>query len=245
MNKKQARKQSSNKEDKSPYAFQGKKQDFNIPITEKIPWTEKQLRFNELAQSKECKILFVSGVAGTGKSLLSVYAALNAINAKKVSDLVYLRSAVESSSSKLGFLPGTAEDKLSPYLEPLMDKLSELIGEGNTQEIIKRQLVSARPINYLRGCQFSGKYVILDEAQNLTFTEMQTFLTRVGEFSKVIIAGDPMQSDIGNRSCFTKVFDSFDNETAQENGIYTFKFGKEDIVRSKILKFIVEVLENI
>lgn len=189
--------------------------------------------------------MFLSGVAGTGKSLLSVLAALEAIKEKKVSDLVYVRSIVESSSNKIGFLPGTQEEKVSPYLEPLMDKLDELIGFSSAEVLLQKGLVSARPINFLRGCQFSGKYVILDEAQNLNFAEMQTFMTRIGEFSKVIICGDPNQSDIGSKSAFTTIMDAFDTDFSKENGVKTFRFGKEDIVRSKILKHIVEVLEKI
>jgi phosphate starvation-inducible PhoH-like protein len=233
------------KKDTSPYVNQDKKQDAKISISEKIPWTDKQYDFFKQINDKHCKVMFLSGVAGTSKTILSVYSALKAINEKKVSDLVYLRAIVESSSSKLGFLPGSESDKVSPYLEPLMDKLIELVGFQAAEILIQKKLVSARPINFLRGCQFSGKYIILDEAQNLTFSEMQTFLTRIGEFSKVIICGDPNQSDIGNKSAFTKVFSAFDNEDSQKNGIFTFSFGKEDIVRSKILKYIVEVLEKI
>ena len=183
-------------------------------------------------------------MAGTSKTLISTYAGLLALADKKVSDIVYIRSVVESASSKLGFLPGDMDEKFGPYLEPLMDKLDEVVGPEITKILVQNELVGARPVNYLRGCQFAGKFVIADEAQNFTVGELTTLVTRIGEFSKVIICGDPMQSDIGN-SGFNKFIQLFDNPESAIAGIKVFKFGEEDIVRSKILKFIVTKLKEL
>lgn len=237
------KKRAARKKDTSPYVCQKKKKDIHFSTETSIPWTDKQHEFLKLIQDKHTKVIFLSGVAGTSKTLISVYAGLLALAEKKVSDIVYIRSAVESASSKLGFLPGELDDKFGPYLEPLADKLDELLGPDVTKILMQNEMVSARPINYLRGCQFAGKFVIADEAQNFTISELTTLVTRIGEFSKVIICGDPMQSDIGSNSGFSKFVNVFDNSESSIAGIEVFRFGEEDIVRSKILKFIVEKLK--
>jgi len=233
------------KSDQSPYVFQSKKQGLNFNIESRVPWTEKQQEFLRLVQSKECKLLFLKGVAGTGKTLLAVYAGLLALKEKKVSDIVYVRSIVESATRSMGALPGDCDEKTSLYLEPLMDKLEEVIGPEHAKNILSKKLVSGRPINFLRGCQFTGKFIIADEAQNFSMPEMITFLTRIGEFSKVIVCGDPSQSDIGRSSSFTQIYNLFDGDDSQKNGIFNFEFDEEDIVRSAILKFIVKKIKEL
>lgn len=232
------------KPDKSPYTFQAKKRGLELSLDQKIPWTSKQLELFKLIQDKNTKVVFISGPAGCSKSIAAIYMGLQAIKDKKVSDLVYLRSVVESATQKMGFLPGTAEEKLSVYLDPLMEKLEELVGPENSKNLLSKGFVSAKPINFLRGCQFSGKFVIADEAQNFSFGDMTTFITRIGEFSKIIICGDPMQSDIGEKSAFKTFFNLFDDEESKNNGIHTFEFLEEDIVRSEILRFIVKKIKK-
>lgn len=238
------KKRATRKTDTSPYVHQKKKKDISFSTETNIPWTDKQQDFLKLIHDKNTKVVFLSGVAGTSKTLISVYAGLLALAEKRMSDVVYIRSAVESASTKLGFLPGELEDKFGPYLEPLADKLDELVGPDITKILMQNELVSARPINYLRGCQFAGKFVIADEAQNFTVKELTTLVTRIGEFSKIIICGDPMQDDIGN-SGFNKFIDIFDNPESAVAGIQVFKFSEDDIVRSKILKFIVGKLKQL
>jgi phosphate starvation-inducible PhoH-like protein len=234
------------KKDSSPYVFQSKKRDASfVKLTEKIPFTDKQLEFIRLAQDKGTKVLFVSGPAGTSKTLLSVYVCLNFLKQKKVSDIIYVRSAVESASVRLGYLPGELEEKFSPYLSPLVDKLEELVGPQTSERLVKESFVLGKPINYLRGCHFAGRGIIFDEAQNFTKQELTTGITRMGEFSKVLVCGDPMQSDIGDRSAFQQFFNAFNNRPARSKGIFTFKFTEEDIVRAEILKFIVKTIQGI
>ena len=233
------------KRDTSPYVHQRKKADVKINVYEKIPWTEKQLEFIRLLQSKQTKVCFLKGPAGTSKSCISVYCALKALEEKKVSDIVYVRTMIESASAKLGFLPGVLEEKIRWSLMPLLDKLDELLSAEHKKTLLGLGLVEGIPVNHLRGAHFAGKYIIVDEAQNLTVPELTTVMTRIGEYCKVIVCGDPMQSDLGGGvSAFSKFYDAFNTEESQEQGIETFSFGKEDIVRSKILKYIVEVIEE-
>ena len=133
---------------------------------------EKQKEFVKLALDKNTKIMFISGPAGSAKTYMSIYSALLLLNERKVSDLIYIRSAVESSDSKLGYLPGEAGDKMAPYLQPLMDKLSELLPKSDVEVLKKEERISAIPVGFLRGLNWNAKVVIADESQNLTYKEL-------------------------------------------------------------------------
>ena len=205
---------------------------------------EKQKKFLEISMDKNTKIVFVSGPAGTSKTYMAIYSALTLVNQRKVSDLIYIRSAVESSEAKLGFLPGEAEEKLAPYLAPLTDKLSELLPKGDMDVLKKENRVSSVPVGFLRGLNWNAKVIIADEAQNMTFKELFTLITRMGEFSKMFILGDPDQTDLNGKSGFLKMISYFDDEESRANGIQVFKFSDEDIVRSRLVQFIVKKVKK-
>jgi phosphate starvation-inducible PhoH-like protein len=189
--------------------------------------------------------MFVSGPAGTSKTYMSILAALTLMNQKRVSDLLYLRSAVESSDSKLGFLPGEANEKMAPYIQPLLEKLSELTNKATIDSLQKEERLESIPIGFLRGLNWNARCIVADEAQNMTYKELITLITRTGEFSKVFILGDPDQSDINGKSGFIKMMNGFDDVESKENGIQTFKFDEDDIVRSALVKFIIKKLKKI
>lgn len=205
---------------------------------------EKQKQFLELAENKDAKLIFVSGPAGTSKTFLSIFHALNMINEKKVSDLIYIRTPVESSSAKLGFLPGEADQKMFPYRQPLLDKLEEFLPKGDIDTLVKEKRVDGIPVGFLRGLNWNAKVIIADEAQNMTYEELFTLITRTGEFSKVFILGDPDQSDI-SKSGLLKMINQFDDEESRQNGIHVFKFTADDIVRSGLVKFIIKKVKNL
>ena len=188
--------------------------------------------------------MFVTGPAGTTKTFCSIYHALTMINEKRVSDLIYIRSAVESSDNHLGFLPGAAEEKMYPYIQPLLDKLDELLPNGDIDILMHEKRISVIPVGFLRGLHWNAKTIILDEAQNCTYKELLTLITRTGEFSKVFILGDPDQSDINGKSGFVKMMEMFDDEESRQNGIHVFKFNEEDVVRSGLVKFIINKLNR-
>lgn len=231
--------------DTSPRVYQRDKINFNLNLRG-LEWTEKQKAFIELATHKDTKIVFLSGVSGTSKSILAVYCSLLLLNQKRVSDLIYVRSIIESASQSLGSLPGDADTKLLPFATVVYDKLEELLPAGDIKKLITDQRIKPTPVNYLRGASYNAKVVILDECQNLTWSETVTVLTRIGKFSKYFILGDPMQTDLKHKdqSGFKPMFDVFNTEEARAQGIYCVEFGKEDIMRSEILKFIVEQIEN-
>jgi phosphate starvation-inducible PhoH-like protein len=231
-------------QDSSPRVFQNEKIGFELNIYERNDLTEKQKELLNLIEDKDTRVVFVNGPAGTSKTFLSIYAGLKLMNKKAISDIIYVRSIAESASKSLGSLPGEANEKMEPFLMPLRDKLEELLPKSELDRLVKEERIQGIPVNYLRGASINAKLVLVDEAQNLDMKELTTALTRIGKFSKFIIIGDPTQSDINGRSGFIKMFDMFNNIRSKDEGIHCFTFTKEDIVRSGILKYIIEVIEG-
>jgi len=236
-------KNKKHREDKSPIVPQKNKIKSEIEINQR-ELTIKQKQFLDIALDKTTKMMYISGPAGTSKTYISVLAALTLMNQKRVSDILYLRSAVESADSKIGFLPGEADEKMAPYIQPLLDKLSELTTKSTIDMLQKENRIDSIPIGFLRGLNWNAKSIIVDEAQNMTYKELVTLVTRVGEFSKVFILGDPEQSDINGKSGFLKMMSQFEDNESKEHGIHTFKFDEEDIVRSGLVKFIIKKLKQ-
>lgn len=231
--------------DKSPKVSQREKFKDEIKIRD-LNWSDKQKEFIQLALDKKTKMIFVSGPAGSSKTLLSIYCALHLIKEKKVSDIMYIRSPVESSDSKIGFLPGDAGDKLKFYNLPFADKLDELLSKSQIEALQNQNRIQSHPLSFVRGMSWNCKAIILDEAQNCTEKEIVTLMTRVGEFSKCFILADPDQSDLhsSKAGAFDKLQNIFSDEESKEKGIYSFKFTEEDIKRSELVKFIVTKLKS-
>jgi len=153
---------------------------------------------------------------------------------------------VESADSKLGMLPGDIEHKLGEYMTPFDDKFEELLCAGDRAKLKAEKRIIYKPVNFCRGASWTAKYIVVDEAQNLTLNELQTLLTRVGRFSKIIVCADPCQSDLphSKQGGFKTCSELFDTATAQNMGIFSAHFTKEDIVRSDLCKFVVETFEE-
>ena len=232
------------KKDTSPKVHQNEKIKESVRIDER-QLTSKQIELLNLLQNKTTKLVFISGPAGTAKTYTSILAGLTLLNHKRVSEIVYVRSIVESSDNKLGFLPGEMDEKMSPYIQPLIDKLEELLPKHDIDKLKKEERIHGFPINFLRGLSWNAKCIVADEAQNMTKKELITLITRVGEFSKLFICGDPDQSDINGKSGFVPTMNIFDDEESRNNGIYVFKFDEDDIVRSGLVKFILKKLKNV
>lgn len=216
----------------------------NDIVIQNVKFNDKQKSFINLCNQKDFKLFFVDGPAGTSKTYISVYCALRLLELKQVSKLIYIRSAVESAAQKLGSLPGEIDEKFKPWVIPLIDKLQELSRPDVVEYLIKNNIIEAHPNNYLRGMSFVDRVIVVDESQNMTVSELITILTRIGENCKVFVIGDSMQSDI-NKSGFKTIFNLFETAQSVEHGIYTFRFDEEDIVRSELLKFIVNQLKKL
>ena len=190
--------------------------------------------------------MFVSGPAGSTKTYMAVYAALRHLSAEEDLDLLYVRTVIESADKGLGALPGDIEEKFNPYMMPLEDKLTEMLPKTNTAkaEMLDSGRIQAMPINYLRGASWKDKIVVADEAQNFTFKELTTLVTRLGHNCKLFICGDFMQSDINGKTGFKQMFRLFNDEESKEKGIHAFSFTKDDIMRSPLQRYIISKIER-
>ena len=231
---------------KTPYVFQRDKVSYEFAIRE-LPWTEKQKQLIELGLNKNVKCVLIKGPAGSSKTLTAVYLALQLLRSKKISDIIFIRSAVESADSKLGYLPGSIDEKLEAYMIPFMEKIEELLNAGDKNKLKNDGRFSSTSVNYIRGLHWPAKCIIVDECQSITIKELITTITRIGQFSKVFLLGDPKQSDLpaSKAGGFEMLYDLFNDEESKAQGLYTFEFTEEDIVRSDFVKFIVKKLEGI
>lgn len=216
----------------------------NFKIHNEFKLNDVHNSFVQMLLHRDTKMTFVDGPAGSAKSYLAVYAALQLLQKKQINQIVYIRSIVESASKSIGSLPGEVGDKFHPWALPLIEKLDELVGSKVGGDLMREGFIKCMPVNFVRGLTFRDSVVIVDEIQNMVWGEAVATLTRFGENSKYVIIGDSFQSDIGSKSCFTRVLNAFDNEECELNGIHCFKFTENEVVRSEILKFIVKKLEE-
>ena len=142
-------------------------------------------------------MVFGVGPAGTGKTYLAVAMAASALLAKKVSRIILVRPAVEAGE-RLGFLPGTLQEKVDPYLRPLYDALYDLLEQDRVDKMLERNVIEVAPLAFMRGRTLNDAFIIMDEAQNTTSEQMKMFLTRLGSNSKAVITGDVTQIDLPN-----------------------------------------------
>jgi phosphate starvation-inducible protein PhoH and related proteins len=233
------------KKDTSPYVFQRDKISLDLNIRE-LPWTEKQKTIIELFLNKNTKALFLKGPAGTSKTLTAMYCGLQLLNKRRISDIILVRSAVESSDAKLGYLPGDIDMKISVYMTPFQDKFNELLCKSHIAALEKDNRLISCPISFARGLHFAAKFVCVDEMQNLSRKEILLILSRIGEYSKVFLCGDPDQSDLpSGKSGFNEAYNLFDNEESRQQGIYCMEFTEEDIVRSEFCKFVAQKFKEL
>jgi phosphate starvation-inducible PhoH-like protein len=217
----------------------------NYKIHNQFKLNDVHNSFVELMLYKDTKMIFVDGPAGSGKSYLAVYGALQLLLKKQINQIVYIRSIVESASKSMGSLPGELQDKFQPWSLPLIEKLDELVGPKIGGELVRNNYIKCMPVNFVRGLTFRDSVVIVDESQNLTTAELTTILTRFGENTKYVVIGDSFQSDIGSKNGFSKIRTAFNDQESEDKCIHNFVFSENEVVRSQILKFIVKKLENI
>ena len=181
------------------------------------------------------------GPAGTGKTYLAVAEAVAAFRAERVNRIILTRPAVEAGE-KLGFLPGDLKEKLDPYLQPLYDALNDMIPPAKLAKYLEEGTVQIAPLAYMRGRTLDNAFVILDEAQNTTLSQIKMFLTRMGRNARFIVTGDVTQIDLPRKSDSGLV-------RAMEilrrvEGIGIVEFDKRDIVRHPLVKYIVEAFDR-
>ncbi len=186
-------------------------------------------------------ITFGIGPAGTGKTYLAVATALNYLLNKKIKKIILTRPIVEAGEN-LGFLPGNLEDKINPYLRPLLDSIYDMANYDEITNFKSRGQIEVAPLAYMRGRTLNNAFVILDEAQNTTIPQMKMFLTRLGHNSKVVITGDITQKDLpknqkSGMDLILKILKGI-------HGINFVSFDKGDVVRHPIVIKIIEAFEK-
>lgn len=201
------------------------------PIRAKTPNQKKMVRACETHD-----VVFAVGPAGTGKTYTAVALAVRALKNNLVKKIILTRPAVEAGES-LGFLPGDLKEKIDPYLRPLYDALDDMIPPDKLSYFMQNRIIEVAPLAYMRGRTLDNAFIILDEAQNATVTQIKMFLTRLGPSAKCMITGDLSQIDLpGNvHSGLRKAIDVI----GHLGGIATVRLSPEDVVRHRLVKDII------
>ncbi|MES2766432.1 MAG: PhoH family protein [Bacteroidota bacterium] len=186
-------------------------------------------------------VVFCIGPAGTGKTYMAVAMAVAALRNNDVQRIILSRPAVEAGES-LGFLPGDLSEKVDPYLRPLLDALSEMVSADKLKGMIEKRTIEIIPLAYMRGRTLNNSFIILDEAQNTTITQMKMFLTRLGRNSKLIVTGDITQIDLPSRTASGLTDVQYVLKDIQ--GIDFVYFDKTDVVRHKLVGEIISAYER-
>ena len=194
-----------------------------------------------LESMERAPLTFGLGAAGTGKTFLAVAGALRSLSRGDVKRLVITRPVVEAGE-RLGFLPGDLQAKLDPYMRPIYDALSELLGFENLAQLEETGVIEVAPLAYMRGRTLSNAFVILDEAQNATVMQMKMFLTRMGLGSRMVVTGDPTQNDL-ERGRTSGLGDAVRRLRGFE-GVGVIEFAAKDIVRHPLVAQVVKAYER-
>ena len=203
------------------------------------PRSLNQRRYVEAIE--QCDMVFGVGPAGTGKTYLAVAMAVAAYTAKRVGRIVLVRPAVEAGE-RLGFLPGTLQEKVDPYLRPLYDALYDLLDPDRVDKMLEKNIIEVAPLAFMRGRTLNDAFIIMDEAQNTTIEQMKMFLTRMGNNSRTVVTGDITQIDLPNPRK-SGLLDAINVLNGVE-GITFCHFEDCDVVRHPLVQRIVRAYES-
>jgi phosphate starvation-inducible PhoH-like protein len=203
------------------------------------PKSPNQRRYIEALESFD--MVFAIGPGGTGKTYLAVAMAVSALLSKQVNRIILARPAVEAGE-RLGFLPGTIQEKVDPYMRPLYDALHDLLEADKLERFLEKDIIEVAPLAFMRGRTLNDSFVILDEAQNTTSEQMKMFLTRLGFNSKAVITGDITQIDLPNarRSGLIEAIDV----VGGIEGIALIYFDERDVVRHNLVQRIIKAYDE-
>ncbi|WP_114207066.1 PhoH family protein [Acidisarcina polymorpha] len=203
------------------------------------PRSINQRRYVEAIEQND--MVFGIGPAGTGKTYLAVAMAASALLAKKISRIILVRPAVEAGE-RLGFLPGSLQEKIDPYLRPLYDALYDLLDQERVDKMLERNVIEVAPLAFMRGRTLNDAFIIMDEAQNTTSEQMKMFLTRLGNNAKAVITGDVTQIDLPNakKSGLIEAMNILNGV----DGIKFVEFESGDVVRHHLVQRIIVAYDN-
>jgi phosphate starvation-inducible protein PhoH and related proteins len=203
------------------------------------PKNASQKRYMEEIEKHD--MMFGIGPGGTGKTYIAVAMAVSALLTKQVNRIILARPAVEAGE-RLGFLPGTLQQKIDPYMRPLYDALYDMLDADKLERFLEKGIIEVAPLAFMRGRTLNDSFVILDEAQNTTSEQMKMFLTRLGFNSKAVITGDVTQIDLpqGKKSGLIEALEV----CGKIEGIGVVQFGEKDVVRHNLVQQIIRAYEE-
>lgn len=232
----------SRREKLSPCSFEAEmyeeeyEVEINIPST--IPKNDHQRDYNRVLYGMK-PMVFAVGPAGTGKTMLACYAAIQGLNDDSFKKIILTRPAV-SVEEDIGYLPGTLEEKMDPWTRPIMDIFAEFYSQVQIASMIKEKIIEICPLAYMRGRTFKNSFIIADEMQNSTPNQMKMLLTRIGDDSKMVITGDLRQHDRKyDENGLKDIYERIKDHTHKRIECITFEHA--DIERSPIVKDILDI----
>jgi len=188
------------------------------------------------------KLVIATGPAGTGKTMLACEAAISQLKNNKVKKIIITRPLI-SADNDIGYLPGTLENKMEPWMRPILDVFNENYSKTTIEKYIKNGIIEISPLMYMRGRTFKDSFIIGDECQNTNISQMKMLLTRIGDNSKMVVTGDLQQNDIQNGISglehFLNLIKNNENDL-----ISVIEFKNNDVKRSDIVKNIIEIYEK-
>ena len=223
--------------DKNDYYDNSNKNNYNN--TELLPRNEIQKKFIDLLDNKNVPIIFATGPAGTGKTFIGCTYAIKSFIERKYDKIIITRPTV-SVDEDIGYLPGTLNEKMLPWLKPIYDVFEKYVSNSYIQNFIKENSIEICPLAYMRGRTFENCIILADEMQNSTHNQMKMILTRISFGSKLILNGDLEQSD-SSRNGLKDFIDKYENYNNPKDEIRIIKFKNKDVQRHHVIKTVLDI----